>query len=47
MYFDDFKNHPNATLNPHLLWEYNLSDFDFEEMRQWSSTFHYSFCTIH
>lgn len=33
MYFDDFKNHPGATLNPHLLWEYKLSDFDFDEMR--------------
>jgi hypothetical protein len=33
MYFDDFKNHLDATLNPHLLWEYNLSNFDFDEMR--------------
>ena len=33
MYFDDFKKYPDATLSPQLLWEYNLSDFDFNEMR--------------
>ena len=34
MYFDDFKKHPDATISPQLLWEYNLSDFDFNEMRE-------------
>jgi len=33
MYFDDFKKFPEAVLNPQLLWEYNLSDFDYERMR--------------
>jgi hypothetical protein len=33
MYFDDFKHFPNTSLNPKLLWEYNLSDFDYEGMR--------------
>ena len=33
MYFDDFKKFPHATLNPQLLWEYNLSGFDYSKMR--------------
>jgi hypothetical protein len=33
MYFDDFKKFPQATLPPQLLWEYNLSDFDYKGMR--------------
>lgn len=33
MYFDDFKKFPDATLNPQLLWDYNLSDFDYVMMR--------------
>jgi len=33
MYFDDFKKFPEASLNPKLLWEYNLSDFDYRGMR--------------
>jgi len=33
MYFDNFKKFPNATLNPKLLWEYNLNDFDYNNMR--------------
>jgi hypothetical protein len=33
MYFDDFKEFPHAKLNPHLLWEYDLSNFDFNKMR--------------
>jgi len=33
MYFDNFKKFPDATLNAQLLWEYNLSDFDYNGMR--------------
>lgn len=33
MYFDDFRKYSDATLSPHLLWEYNLSDFDYNKMR--------------
>ena len=34
MYFDDYIEHPNATINPALLWEYDLILFDFKEMKQ-------------
>jgi hypothetical protein len=33
MFFDDYKEHTDAKLNPGLLWEYNLSEFDFRKMR--------------
>jgi len=33
MYFDNYKDFPDATLIPALLWEYNLSDFDYRGMR--------------
>ncbi|MBK0383880.1 hypothetical protein I5M32_13005 [Pedobacter sp. SD-b] len=33
MFFDNYIEHPNAKLNNNLLWEYNLSDFDFLKMR--------------
>lgn len=33
MYFDNFKKFPEASLNPQLLWEYNLSNFDYRGMR--------------
>lgn len=33
MYFDDYKNFPDVTLNPKLLWEFNQTNFDFKEMR--------------
>ncbi len=33
MYFDDYKNFPDATLNPKLLWEYRLSEFNYQDMR--------------
>jgi hypothetical protein len=33
MYFDDYKKHPNAQLDLGLLWEFNLTDFDYEDMR--------------
>jgi hypothetical protein len=32
MYFDNYKQHPDATLNPNLLWEYNLTEFDYMAM---------------
>jgi hypothetical protein len=31
--FGDYKNHPEAKVNPALLWEYDLSRFDFQQMR--------------
>lgn len=33
MYFDDYKSFQKAKLNPKLLWEYDLNDFDFDRMR--------------
>jgi hypothetical protein len=33
MYFDNFKKFAEASLNPKLLWEYHLSDFDYSGMR--------------
>ena len=33
LYLSDYKKHPDAKINPALLWEYNLSDFDFQQMR--------------
>jgi uncharacterized protein DUF6922 len=33
MYFDNYKEHPDAKVNPSLLWEYDLSRFDFQQMR--------------
>jgi len=33
MYFDDYRQHAQAILNTGLLWEYNLTDFDYEDMR--------------
>jgi len=33
IYLSDYKKHPDAKINPALLWEYNLSDFDFQKMR--------------
>jgi hypothetical protein len=33
MYFDNYKGHINAKINPSLLWEYNLPEFDFQRMR--------------
>ena len=32
MYFDDYKKYPAVKLNPKLLWEYDLSDFDYDKM---------------
>jgi len=33
IYLSDYKKHPEAEINPALLWEYDLSDFDFQQMR--------------
>jgi hypothetical protein len=33
IYLSEYKNHPDAKINPALLWEYDLSDFDFQQMR--------------
>ena len=33
IYLSDYKKHPDAKINPALLWEYDLSDFDFQQMR--------------
>lgn len=34
MYFDDYINHPDAKINPALFWEYDMSEFDYEDMIQ-------------
>lgn len=33
MYFDDYRAFPMATLDPRLLWEYNLNKVDYTSMR--------------
>jgi hypothetical protein len=33
IYFNEYQKHPDAKLNPALLWEYNLANFDFEKMK--------------
>ena len=33
IYLGDYKKHPDAKINPALLWEYDLSDFDYQQMR--------------
>lgn len=33
MFFSDYKLHVNAVINPKLLWEYDLVNFDFQNMR--------------
>jgi hypothetical protein len=33
MYFDNFEKYPDAALNPSLLWEYKLANFDYKGMR--------------
>jgi len=33
IYLSDYKKHLDAKINPSLLWEYDLSDFDFQQMR--------------
>lgn len=33
MYFDGYKNFSSVTLNPKLLWDYDLKNFDYDKMR--------------
>ncbi len=33
MYFDKYTEHPESKINPSLLWEYDLSKFDYQQMR--------------
>ncbi len=33
MYFDNYKYYIDAKLNPKLLWEYDLANFDYYEMQ--------------
>ena len=33
MLFSDYKKHNFKEVNPKLLWEYDLSDFDYQDMR--------------
>ena len=33
IYFDNYKEHLSATINPSLLWEYDLTHFDYQQMR--------------
>lgn len=33
MYFYDYKQHEEATLNPEILWEFETEKFDLNEMR--------------
>lgn len=33
LYFNEYEKHPDAKINPTLLWEYNLAGFDFQKMR--------------
>ena len=32
-YLSDYKNHSDAKIKPTLLWEYDLSKFDYQQMR--------------
>lgn len=33
MFFDDYIKHPGAKVRPSLLWEYDMSRFDWNQMR--------------
>jgi len=33
MYFENYKHHSTAQINPGLLWEYNITDVDLQQMR--------------
>ena len=33
MLFDDYRQHQDSVIRPSLLWEYDLSDFDWQNMR--------------
>jgi len=32
-YLNEYKEHPDAKMDSSLLWEYNLSKFDYQQMR--------------
>jgi len=34
MLFSDYKYHDKREVNPSLLWEYDLTDFDYQDMRK-------------
>lgn len=34
IFFDKFKEHPDSAINPSLLWEYDLANFDYQQMRK-------------
>ena len=33
MFFDNYKDHPKAQINPSLLWEYDIQEIDYAAMR--------------
>ncbi len=33
MFFDAYINHTDAVISPRLLWEYDVTGFDYQEMR--------------
>ena len=33
MLFIDFKNYPSAKISASLLWEYDLNNFDYQDMK--------------
>jgi hypothetical protein len=33
MFFSDYKKHVGATINPSLLWEYNIDKVDYSKMK--------------
>ena len=33
IFFDKFKEYPDLEINPSLLWEYDLTNFDYQQMR--------------
>jgi hypothetical protein len=34
MFFEDYKNFPEAKINPTLLWEYDYANIDYKTMRE-------------
>ncbi len=34
MFFDNYKQHPDARLRPSLFWEYDWEQIDWEQMKQ-------------
>ncbi len=34
MLYSDYKNHPIKEVNPTLLWEYDLQNFDYQDMKK-------------